>query len=94
LCARLEEELGLQLNGHEYWKAFQGDVVNHVYVAPLDAPADSLTLLEGERLTWTSPEAAFDLPLVAWVARTLAEFHESDPCARFTAVSESSEPPG
>jgi 8-oxo-dGTP pyrophosphatase MutT (NUDIX family) len=61
------EELCFDLAGHAYWRLIQGLVPIHVYLAPLDTPADSLTLTEGERIAWFTPTAAQRLPLVPYM---------------------------
>jgi len=71
------EELELPLEGHRYWGAIQGIVRTHVYGAPLDVTAKDLTLLEGERVAWFSPEDAMSLPLVPYMERLLPAFTAS-----------------
>jgi 8-oxo-dGTP diphosphatase len=38
-------------------------VANHIYRAVYSGPAGALTLTEGQRVEWFSPEAVLDLPL-------------------------------
>jgi 8-oxo-dGTP diphosphatase len=71
------EELELKLEGQRYWGTIQGIVRIHVYGAPLDAPAESLTLLEGERVAWFTPEDAMSLPLVPYMEKLIPAFASS-----------------
>jgi 8-oxo-dGTP pyrophosphatase MutT (NUDIX family) len=71
------EELELRLEGHRYWGAIQGIVRIHVYGAPLDTPAEALTLNEGERVAWVSPGDAMALPLVPYMERLIPAFAAS-----------------
>jgi 8-oxo-dGTP pyrophosphatase MutT (NUDIX family) len=71
------EELELKLEGHRYWGAIQGIVRIHVYGAPLDAPAESLTLLEGERVAWFRPDDVASLPLVPYMEKLIPAFAAS-----------------
>jgi 8-oxo-dGTP diphosphatase len=73
------EEIGLDLTDYAYWDNVRGVVLIHVFVAPLDVPAESLVLTEGERLGWFSPEAAIDLPLVPYMRRLIPRFAASAP---------------
>ena len=71
------EELDLKLEGHRYWGAIQGIVRIHVYGAPLDAPAESLTLLEGERVAWFRQDDVASLPLVPYMEKLIPAFAAS-----------------
>ncbi len=82
-----QEELGFELTDHAYWRMIQGLMAIHVYLAPLDAPAESLTLMEGERVAWFSPEAASRLELVPYMQRLVPLLVESEEYRRFVGPS-------
>jgi 8-oxo-dGTP pyrophosphatase MutT (NUDIX family) len=71
------EELELVLEGQRYWGAIQGIVRIHVHGAPLDTPAEALTLLEGERVAWFRPDHAMSLPLVPYMEKLIPAFAAS-----------------
>jgi 8-oxo-dGTP diphosphatase len=71
------EELCIPLLGPVYWDSIQGIVRIHVFAAPLDRPAESLTLTEGERVAWFAPERIKDLKLVPYMERLVPAFAAS-----------------
>jgi 8-oxo-dGTP diphosphatase len=73
-----QEEIGLDLTDYAYWDDVRGVVLIHVFAAPLDLPAESLLLTEGDRLAWCAPDAALDLPLVPYMRRLVPKFAASD----------------
>jgi 8-oxo-dGTP diphosphatase len=72
------EELCIPLSGQVYWGAIQGIVRIHVFGAPLDLPAESLTLTEGQRVAWFAPALIEKLPLVPYMERLIPEFAASN----------------
>ena len=72
-----EEELCLLLTGQVYWRVIEGDVPIHVYAARLEAAAQELTLTEGDRVDWFSPEEALRLTLVPYMQTLLPAFAAS-----------------
>jgi 8-oxo-dGTP diphosphatase len=72
------EELSLALEEAVHWGDIQGIVMIHVYVAPLDTPADALYLTEGERVAWVAPETALELPLVPYMRMLIPALLASD----------------
>ena len=79
------EELGFDLNGHTYWRMIQGLMAIHIYLAPLAASSESLTLMEGQRVEWFSPDAASRLDLVPYMQRLLPLRGASDEYRRIIA---------
>ena len=73
------EELGLVLEHFLYWGDIRGVVLIHVFTAPLDVPAQSLALTEGERVEWFAPDAALKLPLVPYMERLIPQFVSTPP---------------
>jgi 8-oxo-dGTP diphosphatase len=73
------EELGLVLEDFLYWGDIRGVVLIHVFLAPLDVPAASLALTEGERVAWFEPQAAMALPLVPYMERLIPQFTSTPP---------------
>lgn len=73
------EELGLVLEHFLYWGDVRGIVLIHVFLAPLDVPAESLDLTEGERVAWFAPEDIDGLPLVPYMVRLIPEFVRTAP---------------
>jgi 8-oxo-dGTP diphosphatase len=63
----VKEELGLTLPEHAYWRAFEGMVRIHVYVARLEVAENALALTEGQRVAWFSPQEALLLPLAPYM---------------------------
>jgi 8-oxo-dGTP diphosphatase len=72
-----QEEIGLDLADYAYWDDVRGVVLIHVFAAPLDVPAESLLLTEGERLAWYAPDAALALPLVPYMRKLVPNFAAS-----------------
>jgi 8-oxo-dGTP diphosphatase len=73
------EELGLVLEGFLYWGDIRGVVLIHVFLAPLDVPATSLVLTEGERVDWFAPKSALELPLVPYMERLIPRITSGPP---------------
>jgi 8-oxo-dGTP diphosphatase len=70
----VKEELGLDVQGLEYFGEYPSDVHNHVFLAPLALPADRLVLTEGQCIRYVTAARARALPLVPWVARVIEDF--------------------
>jgi 8-oxo-dGTP diphosphatase len=92
LVRETEEEVGETIASYDYFDAFEsayeGVVLDvHVYAAPLDAPAESLTITEGQRVEYFSPEAVMRLDLVPWLRRMLPNFFASPLYAAYTKRS-------
>jgi 8-oxo-dGTP diphosphatase len=73
------EELGLVLEDFLYWGDVRGVVLIHVFLAPLDVPASSLALTEGERVEWFAPGDTGALPLVPYMQRLIPQFVSTPP---------------
>jgi 8-oxo-dGTP diphosphatase len=52
----VKEEIGLELTDGTFWRDQQGDVLLHIYAAPLEKTAGALHLIEGQRVAWFGPE--------------------------------------
>ena len=88
LVRETEEEVGETLAEYVYWheyeSAYGGVVLDvHVYAAPLDKPAESLTITEGQCVEFFAPDAATRLDLVPWLAGMLPDFFASQLYASF-----------
>ena len=73
------EELGLVLEHFLYWDDVRGIVLIHVFVAPLDVPAEALELTEGERVAWFDAQSALDLPLVPYMRELIPRLVSTPP---------------
>jgi 8-oxo-dGTP diphosphatase len=73
------EEVGLVLEHYLYWGEIRGVVLIHVFMAPLDLPAEAIALQEGERIEWFEPESALKLPLVPYMERLIPQFVSTPP---------------
>jgi len=72
----VSEEIGLVLGSTRYFGDFIGVVVNHVYLAALNMPAEEIILREGQKVAWFSIRDALQLDLVPWVGEMLHTFSE------------------
>ena len=70
----IQEEIALQGVGLEYFSNYPMGTINHVFVAPLSVPVESLVLTEGQRLALVTEGEAQTLALVPWVAQLLREY--------------------
>jgi 8-oxo-dGTP diphosphatase len=70
----VKEEIGIDVQGLEYFGEYSTDVHNHVFLAPLALPVEAIVLTEGQRLRYVSAPEARSLPLVPWVARLIDDF--------------------
>jgi len=70
----IQEEIALQGVGLEYFSNYPMGTINHVFVAPLSVPVESLVLTEGQRLALVTEDEAQTLALVPWVAQLLREY--------------------
>src|SRR5690606_32565238 len=73
------EELGLVLEHFLKWGEMKGIVLIHVFMAPLDVPAEGLELAEGQRVQWFDPTSALELPLVPYMTRLIPQFVGTPP---------------
>lgn len=79
LAREVAEEIEVEALDYEYWDSWEGDGNSiHIFAARLDQPADALTLNEGQRVEFASPQAAMMLPLVPWLAECLPRFVRSE----------------
>jgi 8-oxo-dGTP diphosphatase len=88
LVRETEEEVGETISEWAYFdtveSAYDGVILDvHVFVAPLDKPAETLVITEGQRVEFFSPDAAVQLKLVPWLERMLSVFFASDVYAAF-----------
>jgi hypothetical protein len=63
----------------------KGIVLIHVFMAPLDVPAESLKLAEGQRVQWFDPTSALELPLVPYMTRLIPMFVGTPPYSELFA---------
>lgn len=80
LVREVEEELGITLEDYTFWKSIdclEGDAYpnrKHLFYATIDAPADELTLYEGQRLAYIKPDNIEALPFAHIWKDVLHEF--------------------
>ena len=78
LVREVAEEVELTATAYEYWETRESPGYSiAMFAARLDQPAESLTLHEGQRVEFFSPQAAMMLPLVPWLAEVLPRFVRS-----------------
>jgi 8-oxo-dGTP diphosphatase len=70
----VKEEIGIDVQGLEYFGEYPTDIHHHVFLAPLALPVEAIVLTEGQRLRYVSAPVARGLPLVPWVARLIDDF--------------------
>ena len=79
LVREVAEEIERDAATFEYWDTYESPgYITTMFAARLDEPGESLTLNEGQRVQFFSPQAAMMQPLVPWLAKTLPDFVRSD----------------
>ena len=79
LVREVAEEVELEAADYEYWQTYETPGYEvAMYAARLDRSAESLTLHEGQRVEFVSPQAAMMRPLVPWLLKVLPDFVRSD----------------
>ena len=78
LVREVEEEIEETVTGYDYWDTHDSPGFSiAMFAARLDKPAAQLTLHEGQRVEFVSPQEAMMLPLVPWLAEVLPAFVRS-----------------
>jgi 8-oxo-dGTP diphosphatase len=70
----VKEEIGLDVQGLEYFGEYVTDAHIHVFLAPLAVLADRLVLTEGQCIRYVNAAQARALPLVPWVGSLIDDF--------------------